>query len=115
MTEPLNPSTDRQAAEAALRLRIIEDLTMGYQARHNAGGQSWNEAWASASALVDGLVAAVLRPEPLDGLRAALELADRGLEVLHSPHFDWGCNAVNCSGQAAIEALAALRAEGETE
>jgi hypothetical protein len=39
--------------------------------------------------------------------RTLLELALHGLEVLHSPHFDWGCTPKNCSGQAAIEAIGA--------
>jgi hypothetical protein len=37
--------------------------------------------------------------------RDLLRLALHGLEVLHAPHFDWGCTAQTCSGQAAIEAL----------
>jgi hypothetical protein len=40
-----------------------------------------------------------------DDTRPLLDLALHGLEVLHSPHFGWGCTPQNCAGQKAIEAI----------
>jgi len=44
-------------------------------------------------------------------LLALLREARHGLVVLHSPHFGWGCNPANCSGQAALEHTSALGEE----
>jgi hypothetical protein len=46
---------------------------------------------------------------------ALVEAAREGLMVLHSPHYGWGCNAANCSGQAALDQIAALDKEPDHE
>ena len=73
-------------------------------------GVDWERSAGSLDILLrhQGLQIATLDAarEPAGaGLReAALDALD-ALEMLHSPHFGWGCNDRNCSGVAAIHRL----------